>query len=215
MARLVEDLLLLARIDDHRLRIRRDDVDLDDLAYAERERISVEYPSLTVDAAIEAVRVTGDADALLRVLRNLVDNAAQHAATTLTLRVQITAGTAEVMVGNDGPPIAAADRERIFDRFVRLDDSRSRADGGTGLGLPIARDIIAAHGGTLTVDDLSQGAAMRIRLRLPDEADEGASTDVRTPPAVPGTCRTGAEPGSPLHETAEADPSPSPSTYST
>jgi signal transduction histidine kinase len=167
MARLVEDLLLLARIDDHGLRIRRDDVDLDDLVYAERDRISVEHPRLIVDRAIEPARVTGDADALQRVLRNLVDNAARHAATTLTLRVRVEGGTAEVTVGNDGPPIAAADRERIFDRFVRLDDSRSRAGGGTGLGLPIARDIIAAHGGTLTVDDLDKGAAMRIRLSLP------------------------------------------------
>jgi signal transduction histidine kinase len=69
-----------------------------------------------------------------------------------------------VRVGNDGPPIPAADRERIFDRFVRLDHSRSRAGGGTGLGLPIARDIVTAHGGQLTVDDLDTGAAMQIVL---------------------------------------------------
>ena len=215
MARLVEDLLLLARIDDHRLRIRRDDVDLDDLAYAERERIGIEYPRLTVDAAIEPVRVTGDADALMRVLRNLVDNAAQHAATTLTLRVQIMAGTAEVMVGNDGPPIAAADRERIFDRFVRLDDSRSRADGGTGLGLPIARDIIAAHGGTLTVDDLSHGAAMRIRLCLPEQADEVRSAGSQVPPAAADACRVDAEADRPRQGLAQPETSPPRGTYIT
>ena len=197
MARLVEDLLLLARADDHRLRIRRDDVDLDDLAYAERERIGVEHTGLAVDVVIEAVRVTGDADALQRVLRNLVDNAARHAATTLTLRVQVTAGTAEILVGNDGPPIAAADRERIFDRFVRLDDSRSRAGGGTGLGLPIARDIIDAHGGTLTVDDLPQGAAMRIRLPLPDETNEGSGPHPHVPRTEAESCRAGAEPDAP------------------
>jgi signal transduction histidine kinase len=99
------------------------------------------------------------------VLRNLADNAARHAATTVTMSV--TADThAEIVVGNDGPPIAAENRERIFDRFVRLDDSRSRTGGGTGLGLPIARDIVTAHGGTLTVDDLDHGAALRIRLPL-------------------------------------------------
>jgi signal transduction histidine kinase len=171
MARLVGDLLLLARVDDEGLRVRREDVDLDDLAYAERERIALEHPRLTVDAAIEPVRVTGDADALQRVLRNLVDNAVRHATGTVTLTVRTVGGSAEVRVGNDGPPIPTADRQRIFDRFVRLDDSRSRAGGGTGLGLPIARDIVTAHGGELTVDALDVGAAMRISLPLPDADD--------------------------------------------
>jgi signal transduction histidine kinase len=165
MARLVEDLLLLARVDDTGLRLRHVDVDLDDLALAERERLALERPHLTIEGAIEPIRVTGDPDALLRVLRNLVDNAARHAVATVTLAVTAN-GSAEIIVGNDGPPIPAGDRERIFNRFVRLDDSRSRTGGGTGLGLPIARDIVTAHGGTLTVVDLDQGAAMRIRLPL-------------------------------------------------
>ncbi|MGX6607320.1 sensor histidine kinase [Micromonosporaceae bacterium Da 78-11] len=167
MARLVEDLLLLARIDDAELRIRREDVDLDDLAYAERERIALENPELVVDATIEPLRVVGDADALQRVLRNLVDNAVRHSAGSVSLVVRSVDGFAELVVGNDGPPIPPGDRDRIFDRFVRLDDSRSRAGGGTGLGLPIARDIVTAHGGALVVDDLDAGAAMRIRLPLP------------------------------------------------
>jgi len=168
MARLVEDLLLLARIDDDVLRVRHEDVDLDDLAYAERERVALEYPGLVVNAVIEPVRVLGDPDALQRVLRNLVDNAVRHAAGSVSISVRSADDHAEVLVGNDGPPIPPGDRDRIFDRFVRLDDSRSRTDGGTGLGLPIARDIVTAHGGVLTVDDLDTGAAMRIRLPLPD-----------------------------------------------
>jgi signal transduction histidine kinase len=168
MARLVEDLLLLARVDDDGgLRIRREDVDLDDLVLAEWERVGLEHPELTVTGTVEPVRVTGDADALQRVFRNLVDNAARHAARTLSISVRTVDGHGELVVGNDGPPIAAADRDRIFDRFVRLDDSRSRAGGGTGLGLPIARDIVAAHAGTLTVDDLDEGTAMRLTLPLP------------------------------------------------
>ncbi|MFB9238399.1 sensor histidine kinase [Plantactinospora siamensis] len=204
IARLVEDLLLLARIDDHRLRIRHDDVDLDDLAYAERERITVEHPHLTIHASIDPVRVTGDTEALQRVLRNLVDNAARHATTTMSLAVRSSGDTAELAVGNDGPPIAAADRERIFDRFVRLDDSRSRRDGGTGLGLPIARDIIAAHGGTLTVDDLTDGATLRIRLPLPTTAP---------PPAHPAgaqnrPCRANPPPPSAASTSSDRVPRP-------
>jgi signal transduction histidine kinase len=166
MARLVEDLLLLARADDSGLRQRRQDVDLDDIVYTERERLGLEHPQLNVRATFEPVRVTGDADALLRVVRNLIDNSARHATHSVTISVGTRDDTAEIVIGNDGPPIPAADRERIFDRFVRLDDSRSRSDGGSGLGLPIARDIVGAHGGTLTVDDLDQGVAMRIRLPL-------------------------------------------------
>jgi signal transduction histidine kinase len=167
MGRLVDDLLLLARADDNGLRQRRQDVDLDDIVYTERERLSLEHPGLDVRASLQPVRVVGDADGLLRVVRNLIDNAARHAAHTVTISVGARDGTAEIVIGNDGPPIAAGDRERIFGRFVRLDDSRSRSDGGSGLGLAIARDIVTAHGGALCVDDLDRGAAMRIRLPLP------------------------------------------------
>ncbi|NMO50008.1 HAMP domain-containing histidine kinase [Actinoplanes sp. TBRC 11911] len=164
MAKLVDDLLLLARVDDQALRIRHEDVDLDDLVYAQRDRVTLEQPQLLVEGRVEPVRVTGDPDQLHRVLRNLVDNAVRHARKTVTISVTTGDGGGEIVIGNDGPPIPAADRERIFDRFVRLDDSRSRTGGGAGLGLAIARDIVTAHGGTLTVDDLADGAAMRIRI---------------------------------------------------
>jgi signal transduction histidine kinase len=167
MARLIEDLLLLVRYDDSRVAHRRTDVDLDDLAYAEQERLALEHPGLTIAAEIVPVRVEGDPDALQRALRNLGDNAARHAAGRVVITARPDGDHGELVVANDGPPIAPADRERIFDRFVRLDDSRSRAGGGTGLGLPIARDIVAAHGGTITVDDLAEGAALRIRLPRP------------------------------------------------
>jgi signal transduction histidine kinase len=169
MARLVDDLLLLARIDDHALRLRRVDVDLDDLVYAERERVAVEHPALRVEGAVEPVRVAGDPDQLHRVLRNLVDNAVRHARETVTISLTAHDREVHVVVGNDGPPIAAEDQIKIFDRFVRLDDSRSRLGGGAGLGLPIARDIVVAHGGTIGVDDLAEGAALRIRLPMPQD----------------------------------------------
>jgi signal transduction histidine kinase len=168
MARLVEDLLLLARVDDHGLRLRREDVDLDDLVYAERERVAVEHPALRVLGGVEPVRVSGDPHALQRVLRNLVDNATRHTHGAVTISLAVVDGEAHLVVGNDGPVIPADDRERIFDRFVRLDDSRTRHGGGTGLGLPIARDIVIAHGGSLAVDgDAAAGAVMLLRLPLP------------------------------------------------
>ncbi|MFI5934220.1 sensor histidine kinase [Actinoplanes sp. NPDC051494] len=168
MATLVEDLLLLARVDDGALRLRRDEVDLDDLVYAERERVAVERPGLRIEGEVHPVRVLGDPDQLHRVLRNLVDNAVRHARHGVIISLGAVGAQAELVVGNDGPAIAAGDRERIFDRFVRLDDSRSRQEGGAGLGLPIARDIASAHGGTLAADALADGASLRLRLPVAD-----------------------------------------------
>jgi signal transduction histidine kinase len=144
--------------------LRREDVDLDDLVYAERERIAIEHPALSIEGSIEPVRVSGDHDQLHRAVRNLVDNAVRHARRTVTISVVAADGQGHLVVGNDGPPIAADDRAKIFDRFVRLDDSRSRQGGGAGLGLPIARDIVQAHGGTISVEE---GATFRIRLPVP------------------------------------------------
>ena len=173
MGKLVDDLLLLARVDDHKLRLRREDVDLDDLAYAERERIVTEHPALAVEGSIEPVRVAGDPEQLHRAVRNLVDNAVRHARRAVTISVAAADGQGHVLVGNDGPPIAADDHSKIFDRFVRLDDSRSRQGGGAGLGLPIARDIVQAHGGTITVED---GATFRIRLPAPAAAERSPNS---------------------------------------
>jgi signal transduction histidine kinase len=169
MSRLVEDLLLLARVDDQQAPARREDVDLDDLVFAERERVAIEYPQLRIEGTVSPVRVTGDRDQLTRVLRNLVDNTVRHARCRVTISLAAQVGQGEIVVGNDGPPIPAADRERIFDRFVRLDDSRSRDGGGAGLGLAIARDIVTTHQGALTVDSLSEGAAMRVRIPAPQD----------------------------------------------
>ncbi|NMO53731.1 HAMP domain-containing histidine kinase [Actinoplanes sp. TBRC 11911] len=161
---LVADLLLLARIDENDPVVRRAGVDLDDLAYAERDRLRAVHPGLRIEMRVSPVQVTGDAARLERALRNLGDNAARHARTTVTLSTWADDDGAHVVVGNDGPGIAAADRERVFERFVRLDDSRARADGGAGLGLPITREIVAGHGGQIVIDG---DAAFHIRLPLP------------------------------------------------
>ncbi|MEU8263679.1 HAMP domain-containing sensor histidine kinase [Micromonospora sp. NPDC048999] len=164
LGRLVADLLLLARIDERGPTRRHDDVDLDDLAYTERDRITTRRPDLTVRAQLAPVRVRGDAHDLGRALRNLADNAARHARSEVILRVAVRDGWGCVDVTDDGPGVPEEQRERIFDRFVRLDDSRSRADGGSGLGLPITKEIVAAHGGTVQV---LPGPGTTVRILLP------------------------------------------------
>ncbi|MFJ2238512.1 ATP-binding protein [Streptomyces sp. NPDC087859] len=159
LQRLAADLLLLARLDagegpgDKRL-------DLGEVARREaRGRAGV-----TVEAA--EVEVAGSRSRLERVIGNLLDNAQRHARSVVGVTVRRDGAWAVVEVADDGDGVAEADRERIFERFVRLDEARSRDDGGAGLGLAIARDVAARHGGTLTVRDAPAGGAL-FELRLP------------------------------------------------
>jgi signal transduction histidine kinase len=157
MRQLVEDLLLLAKADDTGLRMRHTDVDLDDLVSAEIQRLRSSAPDLKVTGDVHPVRVVGDPARLSQVLRNLVDNAARAAHTTVHLTATSCDGSAIITVEDDGDGIPEPDRQRVFERFVRLDTSRSRASGGSGLGLSIAREITRAHHGTIALTSSDTG----------------------------------------------------------
>ncbi|AGZ41367.1 sensor histidine kinase [Actinoplanes friuliensis] len=160
MQRLVDQLLLLTRADDGAVTRVRQDVDLDDLALAEARR--VRRSGLVIDTSgISGARVRGDQLALAQVVRNLVDNAARHATSKVTVSTRSTGGHAELVVEDDGAGIPADQRERVFERFVRLDEARARDAGGSGLGLAIVKEIVAAHDGSVTV---SGGARFVVRL---------------------------------------------------
>lgn len=127
-----------------------------------REELSQRRDRIPVTATVEAeCEVTGSRGQLARVLGNLLDNAQRHAEHRVSVSVRRDGSWAVLEVSDDGTGVPAAERERIFERFVRLDDARSRDDGGAGLGLAIARDVAVRHGGTLTVAD---GAVFRVRL---------------------------------------------------
>ena len=104
--------------------------------------------------------VVGDFDQLRRLVRNLVHNAEGHARTAVEVAVSRVGNLIRLTVADEGPDIPAADRERVFERFVRLDEARTRDAGGTGLGLAIAHDIASRHGGSICVDDSSTGGAI-------------------------------------------------------
>jgi signal transduction histidine kinase len=167
MESLVEDLLLLARADERGLTLRRKDVDLDDVASNEVGRLLRET-SLIIDADLVPTRLVGDPGGLSRVLRNLLENAARHAASRVELRVHPEGANAVVTVGDDGQGIPAADRTRVLDRFVRLDSDRARSRGGTGLGLAIVAEVVAAHGGNVMIGDRPGGGAL-VTVQLPLE----------------------------------------------
>ncbi len=165
MEALVEDLLLLARADERGLTLRRRDVDLDDIASSEMGRLLRET-ALTIHADLVPTRLVGDPGGLSRVLRNLLENAARHARTRIELHVHPEKGDAVLTVADDGPGIPEGDRARVFDRFVRLDSDRARSSGGTGLGLAIVSEVVAAHGGVVTIGDRPGGGAL-VTVQLP------------------------------------------------
>lgn len=161
---IVESLLLLARLDEG-ASTHDEAVDLDDIALGEVRRLRA--AGIDVDGSgIHAARVHGDPRLLGQLVRNLADNAVRHSRGRVAIGVTPSDGCVFVTIEDDGTGVPAEERERIFERFVRLDEARSRDAGGSGLGLAIARGIAASGHGTLTVDDSRWGGA-RFVLTLP------------------------------------------------
>ncbi|KIU03872.1 hypothetical protein SZ60_03055 [Frigoribacterium sp. MEB024] len=169
---LVQGLLVLARADEGALGVTRRPVDLDDLVVAETARLRGvarrdARGSLTVDAtAVGPARVDGDEGLLGQVVHNLVANAARHADTRVAVALDERDGRAVLTVDDDGAGVAEADRERVFERFVRLDEARARDSGGSGLGLAIVREIVRVHGGSVSITTSPLGGA-RFVVDLP------------------------------------------------
>lgn len=166
MQELVDDLLLLARADSGRLERPSTPVDLDDLVLEETARIDrADQLAVNVEQ-VSGAQVTGDATQLRRVIRNLLDNATRHAGSSIWVELGEDAGGARLAVVDDGPGVPAGKVESVFDRFTRLDESRSRDAGGSGLGLAISREIVEHHGGTIRVDTEHAGGA-RFVVEIP------------------------------------------------
>ena len=165
LGELVDGLLLLAQAEDPSLSRSRAAIDLDEVVLAEVDR-TAPRPGVTIDASgVSGAEVHGDQRALARVVRNLLDNAVRHATHTVVVTLAET-GEVVLTVADDGAGIPADRVEAVFDRFVRLDDARTRDAGGAGLGLAIVRAVVADHGGTVAVDR-AHGPGARILVRLP------------------------------------------------
>lgn len=168
-ARLVDDMLTMARIDQG-LELRRVPVDLTELALRAAENGRLTAPAARLTVVGDACPVLADPDRLLQILGNLLDNAVRVGgpSTSVTLTTSTRPEVAVLEVVDDGPGVPAAERERIFDRLVRLDDARARSGDtdrtGFGLGLPIARGLARAHGGDLVCRERQGGAAFALTL---------------------------------------------------
>ncbi|MEU8333020.1 ATP-binding protein [Micromonospora sp. NPDC048839] len=176
LSRLVDDLLLLARLDEAPPARGTGAVELGGLL----TEVAARYPASPVRVTTPPgpLWTTGNADELRRVLANLVDNAVRHASGEVVLAAEAapaarpTVGSGAgayhlVTVTDDGPGIPTADRERVFDRFTRLDDGRARDDGGAGLGLAIVRELVRRAGGSITLTDAPEQHGLRVCLLLP------------------------------------------------
>ena len=169
MEHLVRDLLYLASADvgsGGAIRLPTS-VDLDDVVMQEIDNVR-SVARVPIDASgVSAARVCGHRDHLRRVVANLLDNAQRHATSVVTVRVTVEGSEAVVRVHDDGEGIDALDRERVFERFTRLDDARTREGGGSGLGLALVREIVTEHRGMITLEPLSpHGTAAVVRLPL-------------------------------------------------
>ncbi|MEO5986425.1 MAG: ATP-binding protein [Candidatus Limnocylindria bacterium] len=170
LARMVDDLLLLARADERTLELISGPVDLDDLVFDAAKALHSSRPMRVNVSRVSAGRVRGDAGTLRRVVANLVENAARHANRTVALSVSEVGDEVILEVDDDGQGIPEADRQRVFERFVRLDAARARDSGGSGLGLAIVSELVAAHHGRVAIAQSPLGGA-RVEVRLPRTDD--------------------------------------------
>lgn len=182
LSRTLNDLLVLAALDG-RAHDKMMPVDLVGVV-TDCSRRSVSEGVCLHNGLLERAVVLGNESQLSRMISNLVNNALRYTHTKVEISVTTSQQWARISVTDDGPGIPESDRERIWDRFVRLDDDRSQASGGSGLGLAIVREIAVAHGGTTAADNALPGPGAEFVILLPlHTADNRTETGSR--PLVP------------------------------
>jgi signal transduction histidine kinase len=164
MTKLVQDLLFLAHADDVGTEAPRTLVDFDDVVRSEVARMRGRDTVFIDVNNVHPVEVRGDPNQLGRVVRNLLENAGRYARSRITVALSADGDTATMTVADDGPGVPETIRARVFDRFTRADDSRSRETGGTGLGLAIAREIVERYGGSIALVPDSGGAQFEVHI---------------------------------------------------
>jgi signal transduction histidine kinase len=161
LSKLVDDLLLLARADPATAPAPTCPIDLSTVV----NDVAARYPTVRVEGPSGPLWMVGEPDSIGRVVANLLDNAVRHADSTVTIGTGNLGANHLVTVTDDGPGIPLADRDRVFERFTRLDDGRARDAGGAGLGLAIVRELVRRHGGAVSLGDAKPG--LRVEVCLP------------------------------------------------
>ena len=167
MSVIVEDLLLLARLDEGRP-LEREPVDLDEIVREAVETARTVEPDRPIELTAEPAVVLGDRERLRQIIDNLLGNVRAHTPAKAAAKVSLETsdGTARIVVEDTGPGISHEELERVFERFFRADPSRARASGGVGLGLSIVTAVAEAHGGSATARSRQGGSTFEIVLPL-------------------------------------------------
>lgn len=171
MNQLINDMLLLATVEEQKISTSFEFFSLDEVVLREVEKIEGFTP-LTINISnVHPVEVFGSERHLARLLRNLLENATRFATANIRVSLSMTASGAQLRIDDDGPGIPIEERESVFHRFARLDESRTRTDGGIGLGLAIVRKIADVHHATVRIEDNDPGAAFIVNFKLQDHTD--------------------------------------------
>ncbi len=166
MQLLVADLLDLARLDEDRLELATTAVDVASVCREAMDRFVDAAPAISLSAP-EAAHADGVLSQIERVVFNLTENAVTHAESLVSVTVTADGADVKIVVDDDGPGISPEDRERIFERFVRLDTSRGRSTGGIGIGLALVRAIVDRHRGAIAVGESAALGGARFEVTLP------------------------------------------------
>ncbi|WP_037945403.1 sensor histidine kinase, partial [Streptomyces sp. NRRL WC-3774] len=172
MGFLLDDLLLLARLDAAEVEtpLRPVEVDLVELVEHAADAFRASHPDhpLSFEEGPQALKLRLDPQRVRQVVDNLLTNAAVHtpAGTAVSVGVRVRDGHAQVRIADAGPGVPAADQERVFDRFYRVDKARSRDRGGSGLGLAVASSLVRAHGGTIELASVPGSTVFTVSLPL-------------------------------------------------
>ncbi|MCQ3811428.1 MAG: HAMP domain-containing histidine kinase [Acidimicrobiia bacterium] len=166
MQLLVADLLDLARLDEDRLEVATTEVDVVSVCRDALHRLEDAAPAISLSAP-EVAHADGVLSQIERVVFNLAENAVTHAEGRVEITVTPDGADVLIAVEDDGPGVSPEDRERIFERFVRLDSSRGRATGGIGIGLALVKAIVDRHRGTIGVGDSAALGGARFEVTLP------------------------------------------------
>jgi signal transduction histidine kinase len=168
---LIGGLLMLSRLDEQRLDIGSDSLDLAALVHAVVADVIADDVGIAIDTGavehVDGVVINGLPSLVRQVPLNLIENAVRHASARVNVVVTMESGEAVLVVEDDGGGIAEADLDRVFDRFVRLDEARGRDAGGFGLGLALVRAVVGRHGGTISAGRSTELGGARMEFRLP------------------------------------------------
>lgn len=165
MDQLINDMLLLATVEEQKISSSFEHLSLDKVVLHEVEKINT-INTLRIDVSnVHSLEVFGSERHLSRLFRNLLENAMRYASANIHVSLIKTDVSIQLRIEDDGPGIPAAERESVFQRFTRLDESRTRSDGGVGLGLAIVRKIADIHGATVHIEDNQPGAAFVVDFK--------------------------------------------------